>query len=143
MDIDKLKQLADTVERGVVEFPELSRVVVLDMSVEYCNLEQDGSYKLPVRSDIPEPSKVTACACGIGFTIALFSPLKSNLYNKTFTQRADLFTEATLILDLTREQAIMLFLHRMSRFITGEQFARVIRNLLLTGKVDWMIIETA
>jgi hypothetical protein len=55
---------------------------------------------------------------------------------------ADLFTESMLILGLTKDQAIKLFLYRMSKFVTGAQFARVIRNLLLTEEVDWMIIET-
>jgi hypothetical protein len=138
MDVDKLKHLADTVERGVVEFPELERIVALDMSVDFVSIMSVNS--VPDRSDIPNPFKVNACGCGIGFTILLFSPLKVQMTDRMYLRNADLFTEAALILDLTREQATALFLGRLSRYITGAEFARVIRNFLLTGNVNWMII---
>lgn len=139
MNIDKLKELADTVERGVVVFPKLGMVVAFDMSVEFCNIMSVVS--VPHRTDVPDPFKVTACGCGIGFAIALFSPLKARLKDRDFLTQTDLYTEACLILDLTREQSKELFFGRMSKHITGADYARVIRNFLLTEKVDWMILN--
>ncbi len=144
MNIDRLKQLADAVEKGVVEFPNLQQVVAFTMG--YTIAQASVLARIPDRTDIPDPSRLTSCGCIIGITVLLFGTeetVKVALEDsKTYTKETiNLAKEAELLLDLTYDQAFKLFYGRLSSDILGKQAARVIRNLILTEKVDWSIIN--
>jgi len=141
MNVERLKLLADTIEKGVVEFPDLGHVVAFNMAMIFISTDKIRVFD---RSDILEPEKVTACGCNMGFTILLFSDDKLKRAVAEFSlvsdEQFDFYTEAKLLLDLDAEQAVSLFYGRMSPTITGERVANVIRRLILTEQVDWSAI---
>lgn len=140
MNIDRLKELADTVEKGVVEFPEFKKLMAFNMWTYYRNVEHiqyATNWLIPERDDIPDRRACNACGCIMGFTILLFSPLRYRLIAspQELAKEADLYVECRLLLELNETQSWPLFHGNMDRQTTGETAARIIRRLILTGKV--------
>jgi hypothetical protein len=135
MDVQRLKTLANVVEQGVVEFPEMGLNVAFNMEVTFS--AQTGWYVPITRIDIPDWKKVNACCCLLGFTMILYSPLKHDFLRGNM--ELSTFHEGMQELQLDRKTGLALFYGTLDRWITGEGAARVVRKLILTEQVDWSI----
>ena len=136
MNIQRLKTLANVIEPGIVEFPELGLNVAFSM-VETWTTQP---WQVPIRKDIPEPTKVNVCACLAGFTILLFSPLKHQMISRGGIDFSVL-NEASMELGLSLETGTQLFYGTLDRNITGADAARVVRRLILSECVDWDMLR--
>lgn len=137
MNIQRLKTLANVIEPGVVEFPEMGLNIAFNME---CTFETQTSWYVPMfRPDIPDWRKINACACLAGFTILLFSPLKHKLMSHAID--FNILSEASMELGLSRQTGIQLFYETLDRNITGADAARVVRRLILSECVDWAVLH--
>lgn len=132
MNVQRLEQLAETVEKGYHIF-DGNLNVMFNMATFF----KQGS----------QPSdKHYADSCLIGFTILLFGGDKS-LLHKAIDRSLDekeqeinslnLDAEARNLLDISEADSHELFYGSLSNQTQGFQAAAVIRKYLKTGKVVW------
>lgn len=141
MQVEKLKELADTVRKGYHKFGSWN--MALNMQTVFKNNETGHLRYLPVRSDLgPDLSKYNCSGCLVGFTLFLNNKQGMALiYHDEDFSVENCTVEASHILGLDHATADLLFFGSVSPSVTGEDAYRVLRAFLITGKVDWFLIH--
>lgn len=142
MNVEQIERLAKTVRNGHHRFDQYN--VAFSMRTIFAEARHKNyaaDYKvIPDRIDLPDVRQYNASACLIGFTLFLCGKkqmLISALDSDFNAQNC--MTEAQLLLDLEKSLSRDLFLGSLSQNTTGDDAYRVIRKLLVTGHVDWML----
>jgi hypothetical protein len=152
MNIEKLEQLASTIEKGYHTFD--GEHVAFSMSSVYHDFDADKDVlfysrdeMFASRNDIPDEIKATVkhSACLIGFTMILWGNKDLLLELEKADNGAEavqnLEIEASSILNIDSQDAHELFYGALGRETTGEQVSRVIRKYIITGEIDWWLVQ--
>lgn len=143
MNVERLKLLADTVRKDYHEFDDIK--IGFNMGTVFSRVD---NVKLVCHTRAHERYKakgiegLTHCGCLIGFTLLLFRQKKRLVvfhdedYNDTNRE-----IDAAALLDLNLRQAGELFYGTTSGAVSGEDARRVIESFLVTGDVNWAILE--
>lgn len=128
MNVERLEKLAETIKPGFHKFDD-NLCVKFDMS---CFFSSVG---------IRRHDGCTHDACLIGFTILLFGDRSLLLQPPAGYETLNWDAEATNLLDLPDDHSHELFYGSLSNKTSGEDVSRVIRKFLITGHVDWSILD--
>src|SRR5690349_11534739 len=101
MNIDRLQQLADTVEAGVIRFDDKGLVVLFNMAYGFLKLSKTypySGYQVPKRVDTVDKLGDANCvACLAGLTVLMFGDIPVKEMNDEYV---DLYIEASILLGL-------------------------------------------
>lgn len=131
MNVERLEQLADAIEKDEYVFPN-GQKAKLNMSTFYLR-DFNGVLQM----------------CLIGFTIMLFGGDEEMLVKSTSRELTDaesninslnLDAEARNLLGLSEADSHELFYGTLTVKMPGATVASVIRKYLRTGKVDWPLL---
>lgn len=145
MNVERLETLAKTIQKGYHVFD--GKKVAFSMGTHLQELKH-GSHSVdpatPNRPDLPRPMSYDMVACMIGFAALLYVAPADLVKFRTGWggyNLDNLEVEACNILGLDGDVGYNLFYGVVDSNVTGEEAARVIRKLLISGEVDWMMIE--
>lgn len=142
MNVELLENLEKSIRPGHHRFGDwnvaLNMMTVIALSKPF-NV-RDPYEVIPDRLELGDPRQYDAACCMIGFTLFLTGKEQMLLSQPDADFTTDnAFIEAKHLLDVDQGIAHDLFFGCMSRQVTGDDAARIIRNLRITGKVDWML----
>lgn len=137
MNKENLLKVAELVEKGSHKFNGIHAAFNMANWIEV-DIDKDIPLYLAYkkRTDVEDPHVCNTTACIAGFA-ALLSDYETFKHADCITPADEIVSAAREYLGLTEEQAEDLFCGYTSGYVTGPQAAKVIRNFVETGKIDW------
>lgn len=139
MNKERLLQLADVIEKGHHKFNGIHAAFNMSGWMDTpTNMEDDEildffrEVNIPNREDIPKHEcNTTACIAGFACLLWDYDEAKKDKPDYGYSFKARMY------LDLTEYQAETLFCTYTTEDVTGAEAARVIRNFVETGRIEW------